>query len=150
MNDELKKKISINNYPKKLLLDIISLNVNVMKTKDFISKAKNIHEDKYDYSKVEYKDEHTKVRIVCKEHGEFLQEPNSHLNGRGCPKCGIISRSNKNKTKQNELFSMLNEKQKEYDYSLLPQLFSYKDKLKIICHKKNIFGIEHGIFETWR
>ena len=54
---------------------------------DFILKAKQIHGDKYDYSKVEYVNSHTKVCIVCSKHGEFWQTPASHLNGRGCPRC---------------------------------------------------------------
>ena len=58
-------------------------------TEEFIEKAQNIHGDKYDYSKVEYVNNHTKICIICPEHGEFWQTPNSHLNGRGCPKCKI-------------------------------------------------------------
>ena len=53
----------------------------------FIEKAKNIHGDKYDYSKVVYKNYSTKVCIVCSTHGEFLQTPNTHLFGAGCPTC---------------------------------------------------------------
>ena len=53
----------------------------------FIEKAKKIHGDKYDYSKVEYINNHTKVCIICPVHGEFWQTPNCHLNGQGCPKC---------------------------------------------------------------
>ena len=54
---------------------------------DFIKKAKAIHGDKYDYTKVIYKNYSTKVEIVCKEHGSFLQTPNNHLFGAGCPTC---------------------------------------------------------------
>lgn len=56
-------------------------------TKDFIVDAIKIHGGKYDYSKVEYVHSHKKVCIVCKEHGEFWQTPNSHLYGCGCPVC---------------------------------------------------------------
>lgn len=38
---------------------------------EFIQKAKQIHGDKYDYSKVEYIKSSVKVKIVCPEHGEF-------------------------------------------------------------------------------
>lgn len=41
----------------------------------------------YDYSKVEYKNNNTKIDIICKKHGSFLQTPKSHLRGDGCPKC---------------------------------------------------------------
>lgn len=54
---------------------------------DFIKKAKAVHGDKYDYSKVVYKNYSTKVEIICKEHGAFLQTPNNHLFGAGCPTC---------------------------------------------------------------
>lgn len=58
-------------------------------TKDeFIKKAREIHENKYDYSKVDYKDSNTKVCIICPEHGEFWQTPAHHLKGHGCKKCG--------------------------------------------------------------
>lgn len=61
---------------------------NVRYDKDtFVDKAKIIHNDSYDYSKVEYVNAHTKVCIICPEHGEFWQTPNNHLNGNGCPLC---------------------------------------------------------------
>lgn len=53
----------------------------------FVGKAIEVHGDKYDYSKVEYKNNRTKVSIICPEHGEFCQVPSSHLSGHGCPKC---------------------------------------------------------------
>lgn len=48
--------------------------------------------DKYDYSKVEYINNRVKICIICPTHGEFWQSPKSHLNGRGCQKCGKIKR----------------------------------------------------------
>ena len=54
---------------------------------EFIEKARLVHEDKYDYSKVNYINTSTKVCIICPEHGEFWQTPNSHLFGAGCPTC---------------------------------------------------------------
>lgn len=32
-------------------------------------------------------DTRTPIRIICKQHGEFLQSPHDHLEGRSCPKC---------------------------------------------------------------
>lgn len=55
---------------------------------EFVSAARSIHGDKYDYSKVEYKNNATKVCIVCPIHGEFWQAPVNHLNQKqGCSKC---------------------------------------------------------------
>lgn len=62
-------------------------------TSQFIAEAKAVHGDKYDYSRVEYVDTHTKVCIVCPKHGAFLQMPYSHLSGVGCPKCYHYSKS---------------------------------------------------------
>ena len=58
--------------------------------KIFIEKAKEIHGDKYDYSKVDYKNSKTKIEIVCSTHGSFEQTPNSHNAGNGCPTCSRL------------------------------------------------------------
>jgi hypothetical protein len=57
------------------------------KTIDFISKARNIHGDRYDYSSVLYTNAKTKVIITCKVHGDFLQTPSNHLSNYNCQKC---------------------------------------------------------------
>lgn len=56
-------------------------------TEEFIADARKVHGDRYDYSKVIYQGSATKVCIVCREHGDFMQKPNSHLMGQGCPTC---------------------------------------------------------------
>lgn len=58
-----------------------------LNTNDFITKAKLIHGDKYNYEKVDYNTVIQKVIIVCPDHGEFKQIPHSHFRGRGCPLC---------------------------------------------------------------
>lgn len=61
---------------------------NIDRLENFIKRAKEIHGDYYDYSNVEYVDNKTPVRIICKKHGEFLQKPTIHLDGCGCKTCG--------------------------------------------------------------
>lgn len=56
---------------------------------DFIRKARAVHGNRYDYSKVEYVNNKTIVEIVCQKHGSFYQRPDSHLNGKGCAFCGL-------------------------------------------------------------
>ena len=57
-------------------------------TELFIEKSKLIHGDKYDYSKVDYKNANTKIIIICKIHGEFYKTPSKHTNSKqGCAKC---------------------------------------------------------------
>ncbi len=46
----------------------------------FIEKARKIHGDKYDYSQIDYKTAQTKIKIICKEHGEFIQMPLNEIN----------------------------------------------------------------------
>ena len=54
---------------------------------EFIQKARNIHGNKYDYCKSKYITARMKIVIKCAVHGEFLQTPDDHLNGKGCVKC---------------------------------------------------------------
>lgn len=53
----------------------------------FIIKSKNIHNNKYDYSKTQYINSVKKVIIICPVHGEFQQTPVSHLQGHSCFTC---------------------------------------------------------------
>lgn len=103
----------------------------------FISKARAIHGDKYDYSKVEYINNSTKVIIICPEHGEFKQTPGNHiLRKNGCPKCAGNARFHTNEEWISRAREIHGDK---YDYSLV----EYKNKtskVKIICP-------EHGVFE---
>lgn len=55
---------------------------------EFIAKAREVHGDDYDYSKVNYINNKTKVIVICPRHGEFKVRPDQHLYGKtGCPKC---------------------------------------------------------------
>lgn len=68
---------------------IISMKEKLTKTTpDYIRKANKIHNNKYDYTKTKYVGKNTPIIIICKTHGEFLQRPGDHINGRhGCPTC---------------------------------------------------------------
>ena len=60
---------------------------NSKSIENFLKKAIEIHGNKYDYSKVKYNGVHTNIKIGCPKHSWFEQTPNSHVHGRGCPKC---------------------------------------------------------------
>ena len=60
---------------------------NKLTTEEFTEKAIKVHGGKYDYSLVEYKLCHTKVKIICPTHGMFEQVHSDHLKGCGCPSC---------------------------------------------------------------
>lgn len=56
-------------------------------TEEFISKARKVHGNTYNYDKVEYNGSDKNVIIGCKIHGYFSQAPHNHLHGQGCPDC---------------------------------------------------------------
>lgn len=84
-------------------------------TDEFIERARKIHSNKYDYSKVKYINNQTKVCIICPEHGEFWQAPGSHLLGKGCPHCLSSKIEDTIETKLNEI-NVNFEKQKTFDW----------------------------------
>lgn len=59
----------------------------VVTTKSFIAEAKEIYGDRYDYSKVDYKNRDHRVIVTCPVHGDFQVYAREHLDGKGCPKC---------------------------------------------------------------
>jgi very-short-patch-repair endonuclease len=111
---------------------------NDKKTKSieqFIDSSNIKHNKKYSYELVEYKNNKTKVKIICPEHGIFEQTPLAHLRGQGCKKCSIINQ-------RKSTFDFITESNiihGEYDYSLVKYVNVHK-KVKIKCKK-------HGIFE---
>ena len=111
----------------------------VYNTEDFIDKAKKIHNDKYDYSKVYYTDSSSKVCIICPEHGEFWQTPSHHLQGQSCPYCGIKRNSEERKSNTAEFIEKSNKiHNNKYNYSCVIYENSNK-KVSIICPKHGIF-----------
>lgn len=99
----------------------------------FIRKAREVHGDRYDYSKTEYKSMRDPVTITCRIHGDFQQSPMSHLIGNGCNKCGIESRIEKSRLPKEEFIKRSNKvHNNKYDYSLVEYL-NIREKVKIIC-----------------
>lgn len=104
-------------------------------TTEFINRAKIIHGNRYDYSKVNYVNSKTKVCIICREHGEFYQTPDNHINVKnGCPKCAGVIKSTTEEFVNNA--RLIHED--KYDYSKV-EYINAKTKVCIICP-------EHGEF----
>jgi hypothetical protein len=107
---------------------------NTLTTKEFIEKANEVHNNKFNYSLVEYINNITDVKIICPTHGVFNQKPSNHLSGNGCNNCSI------DLVRSNEYFDKCNLKfNNKYDYSLVNYV-NNKTKVDIICP-------EHGIFQ---
>jgi len=110
-------------------------------SENFISKANEIHSNSYDYSKVNYINSITKVIIICKIHGDFLQSPNGHLAGKGCSKCGVESSKNSKILPFQDFISEFVKKYGDkYDYSHVIWQGSSK-KIKVICRNHGEFNI---------
>ncbi len=113
---------------------IISGGIKRQHTKDnIIEKSKDIHGDKYDYSKLEYTGIHNKIIIICKKHGEFKQNANAHIRGSGCTEC----------IKNIWSTEKIIEKSKyihgdKYDYSKV-EYTGIDNKIIIICKKHGEF-----------
>ena len=106
---------------------------------EFIQKAVEVHGEKFDYSKVVYINAHTKVCIVCPEHGEFLQSPNTHLAGRGCNKCAFDRNAEKLRLTHSEFKKRANVLHNFfYDYSKVNYVNSHT-KVCIICPQHGEF-----------
>ena len=98
----------------------------------FLTKAKEIHGNKYDYSKVKWKNTRTPITIICPIHGEFKQMPDNHTRVKcGCRKCGRIGINQKYNTEYFIKHAKLIHGNK-YDYSNV-QCFNSADKVEIIC-----------------
>ena len=108
--------------------------MNKKSSEDFIFKSSVIHNNKYDYSKVNYILSHSKVCIICPEHGEFWQTPHMHLRGQGCPHCGGHLRKTLDEFINESNFVHNN----KYDYSKVHYI-NAESKVCIICP-------EHGEF----
>ena len=54
---------------------------------DIRKKSIEVHKGKYTIPEQKYKNNRTSIRIICPDHGEFLQRPCSHARGEGCPQC---------------------------------------------------------------
>lgn len=108
-------------------------------TEEFIERARKIHGEKYDYSKVVYVNTLTKVCIICPEHGEFWQTPEKHLKGQGCKKCGNKKGGEKIRLTPEDFVTRAREIHGDkYDYSKV-EYKGTNEKVCIICP-------EHGEF----
>ena len=105
---------------------------------EFIQKAKEVHGDKYDYSQVNYINSQTKITLKCNICDYvFEQQPNSHLQGRGCDKCAhMINHENQKLTTNNIIIRAKEVHGDIYDYSNINYVNSHTP-IDINCKKCN-------------
>ncbi len=109
-------------------------------TDKFISRARRVHGNKYDYALVEYSGSYIPVKIICREHGEFEQKPNNHLDGAGCKTCGRLAGANARRSNTEQFIAKAKRVHGDkYDYSLVSYQ-RHELPVKIVCPA-------HGEFE---
>lgn len=105
----------------------------------FIAKARQVHGDRYDYSKVQFRNTKTKIIVVCKRHGIFDVTPDNHMRGKGCPSCG---RERQKDSHRKDASTFIEEARSvhgdHYDYSRVAY-HQARAKVEILCP-------EHGSF----
>lgn len=118
----------------------ISIKQKQTRTQDeFLIEAKKVHDDTYDYSGAKYINDRTKLSIICKKHGQFMQTPANHLNGAGCRKCFFERNANSKRSSKEQFVTKAKETHGDrYDYSKVVYINSIS-KVEIICK-------EHGSF----
>lgn len=142
---------------------------------EFIKRLREIHGDKYDYSKVEYVNLKTPVCIICPEHGEFWQKPTVHVHQKcGCPACNesrleeetrLFLKENNIKFKQQKMFNWLGLQRLDFylpdyniaiecqgiqhfeptDFSGKGNKFSYFEYVKKLDNKKKSVCEKNGV-----
>ena len=118
---------------------------NIRKTNEqFIERAKLIHGDKFDYSKVEYVKASEKIIIICEVHGEFTQVANNHLSGNGCASCALENR--KRISNFDYIKSCEEVHSNFYDLTKIEYLKN-DDYVTPICKKHGLFSILAGNFK---
>lgn len=100
----------------------------------FLVRATEKHSGKYVYVKSSFSKLRDKLKILCPKHGVFYQQGHKHLNGQGCPTCGVrkapIGFVEQARAKHGD----------KYDYSLV-RSGKRLDKIDIICPKHGVFSM---------
>lgn len=113
-------------------------------TKEFISRARIVHGDKYDYSTTNFVGWHTKITYYCKEHDLLIsQMPYAHLRGNGCKLCGHKTQGKSDVTYSDKIKRAKRKKEKHYgDKDSMPYgSIKRKDAKELCLNKiKSIFG----------
>lgn len=114
---------------------------NRLTTEYFINKGKEIFGDYYDYSETDLniRDNKGRVKIICHKHGEFWQNPYSHLHGYGCARCGSEKGGNSQSLTTEQFIEKAN-KIHNFKYDYTPTVYKgCYNKVEIICPKHGKF-----------
>lgn len=115
----------------------------------FVTRARQVHGEKYLYVEETYRGVQNKVSIVCGEHGVFVQAAFSHLAGRGCKKCGIATRAGNRLTRGSVAASRrlaeLSEEPRNARYSYDKAVYAgHEGLITITCKEHGEFSQSYG------
>lgn len=120
-------------------IDLIKKNVLKYSDEEFIKTCNETHNNMYNYKNLKYNGVKSKIKIICKIHGEFERTAEQHLNGYGCKKCDIENLVPHCKYNTENFIIKANIIHKfKYDYSLVDYK-NYNQKVQIICNTHGIF-----------
>lgn len=107
------------------------------KTEKFIKKARSIHKNFYDFSKIKYLGANKSVTVICKSHGEFKIRAYRFAKGQGCNKCRLENEMKKNRSNFIRKAKLIHKDSYCYDGC---EYKNAREKITIICNV-------HGPFE---
>lgn len=104
-------------------------------TAKFIERARLVHGERYDYSKVEYKGVKIKITVICTVCGHLWDIlPNNHMRGRGCKICAYKKLpQNQPRTHEEFIKEAYAINGDAYDY--LSKYISDKKQIELRCKK---------------
>jgi predicted RNA-binding Zn-ribbon protein involved in translation (DUF1610 family) len=112
---------------------------------EFLQKARAVHGDKYNYSEAKYDGLTKEVTIICSIHGRFEQRAGDHIQAHGCPRCGIIIRTQARSMGVNKFVKRANRvHQDKYNYSKVKYV-GRNTEIEIVCPiHGSFFQIPHN------
>lgn len=114
--------------------------------KDFLEEANKIHNNKYEYVKLDNYYNNTKIKIICPIHGEFEQKAGMHLKKHGCPKCGIAESANSSRLTQEEVINNCKAiGGDQYDYSKIKWI-NTDHNIELICKDHGSYWVRYNDF----
>lgn len=109
-------------------------------TEEFVNRAKEIHNDRYIYTKTVYENAKQAVTVTCRDHGDYQVVPQKHLAGANCPQCTKEhSQDYKRDTTESFIEKAIKVHKDKYTYEKVVYGKSNEDKVIITCN-------EHGDF----
>ncbi len=106
----------------------------------FVKRARNIHSNKFEYLS-EYKSFKKPITIKCQCGYAFKQKAGSHLEGRGCKRCGDKASRQKQLLSIRE-FETRSLKVHNNTYAYIGDYDGYDKKVSVICSQHGLFRQE--------